>query len=1683
MTGLYVASNATAIGAQIQLQRNMGQLQEILTRLSTGLRINSGKDDPAGLIASELLKSDITATKQAIQNTQRANSVIAIADSSLGQISNLLNDIRGLINMSANTGAMTPDQIQANQLQVDASLDSIDRIAKTTNYQGQLLLDGSFDFTTQGVNRSMISNLQINAANFGLDPAVDIAIKVLEEAERAQLVYSYGAVAQESYVEIGGVYGKNVFKFEAGEGVESIAKRINAMSDATGVRAVVGAEATHGQIMLSSAGSNNDINLTALTAGAAAGNYAIKFTAGSSSATNVVITEPTYGKTGVIDFQLQMEPWSLAKAVVDESMLGIYTTAFFVDVIDSMSMPAGKEEIRIYSTEGKRVYMLNLIPAEPGGSYTSGPVAIDLDKNGTLNVQYLPTATLKDISDAINSAFSDLFVSPVPSLSGNTIAQSGKVQGDDIRTSNAITLVANTPGEALNNTDIVYVNNVLSGATFDTSATNTVSKDQKASTTISLDGTPGATLTISAKDAGSQYNGIEFRFAETGNLLGTGFVTAKQEGSVVTITIDALDFSSATVNLLNQALSTAGLRYEVAGNANAIDGYIVSVGYDPLIPTTRLTLGTHNTSADLTPVLANDVIRGTVGLSGVEVPTNLMLDANEKILAVQSVVSYSQKAQRATTTIYDGANYLTFTAGTVGNQYGGIDIKIENDTSPTYDTGKVVAAFNEKEGVLHIVGNLKLASYSDLIGAVYEATKGAITVSVAANPAGDIKIATGWTKLDKLSDWMAAQIPPTESYSFKLGEYNTTVNSIGTPGLVSVVGGKVGTNHGSIIYNAVEGVTTAQDVIKDINADIIVGKLVTADRFADSDGTGAIFLAGDYAAGITSFFHFAAMTGGNTGLNTVVTANDLIEFINSHEILREMFFAENAIGSNGYGLVTLFQEAAYYGDELDVIRERGLQFLGPKDSPNIEFRADKKNQELWIEFVNDPVAKADAHLKAVHENAAISIMATQPGSQYDDVAVRFVRLDGTFTSDDNYATYEEGPTPAIAYCDINVTDNGTNKEIGNFILTATNKGDTYNNVDIMVMRNSSQTAPAVAKYDSDLKRLVITINDATVTLQQVMAAIEEEGTFTADFDYSYNSNPYSDSGMCDFTQLLGSVVENAPVRIGNTGNTGGHKGGILTVYLGGTDDEITAQAAIDAISSSVQTRALFVASNYPGSDGKGRLDIRGDTLHMVPGKDGTGVTMLDFKMITSIPKSQCDVDNPVLMIVHLATDADGRSITTAQDLINYFDTLTAEQTRGISVSLLHPPGIANVADFVCQDEGGRGILLPTGHYDDCGNWISNPIVFESANTYEEYRKPSGQVVAVNGDSASYTLTATMEGPAFEGVTVRYQSIIEPDDNPSVVYDPRNKLITISIAEGVTTAAQVKELIETSPTTKGLFLVSLADGSGTGLVTVNDDAVSLSGGVVRVGIPGGALLTGAFDEDPNKLTLESVYEGSRQYVTVRVINGDFEVKGTDGKTAEEAKGKDMNAQMNGVNMVANGRNLSIHTALLDFSLSMSESVKAGDQTNFQITGGGATFQLGPNVVTNQQIRIGIPSINTTRLGGLSGYMYELKSGERADLSTIEGCKIADKIVQEAIGVITVLRGRLGTLQRYTLEPNLGALEDTLEQMVNAEADISNADFAVESSRLTRAQILVQSGTQVLGIANQLPQYAASLIGGR
>ncbi len=172
----------------------------------------------------------------------------------------------------------------------------------------------------------------------------------------------------------------------------------------------------------------------------------------------------------------------------------------------------------------------------------------------------------------------------------------------------------------------------------------------------------------------------------------------------------------------------------------------------------------------------------------------------------------------------------------------------------------------------------------------------------------------------------------------------------------------------------------------------------------------------------------------------------------------------------------------------------------------------------------------------------------------------------------------------------------------------------------------------------------------------------------------------------------------------------------------------------------------------------------------------------------------------------------------------------------------------------------------------------------------------------------------------------------------------------------------------------------------------------------------------------------------------------------------------------------GNSLSINTATLAFSLTVNDG--SNTAVNFNITGGGAQFQLGPDVVGNQQARLGISSLNTAKIGGVSGKLFELSSNGSRSLT--KDVSTASKIVDEVINKVTTLRGRLGAFQRTALDSNTASLNDTLTNLNEAQSSIRDADFAKKSANLTRAQILVQSGTSVLGIANQSTQNVLSLL---
>ena len=172
MAGLYINTDLSSMIANRNLQATAARLTETTKQLATGYRINSAKDDPAGLIASEQMRSDIVAMNRAARNTEMADITLSVADGAMGQISSLLTEARGLAVEAANTGAMSPQQIQANQQQMDAILNSIDRIANTTRFLGNRLIDGSRSVSNGGATYQIGSDVnaqgQVNVPIAGM---------------------------------------------------------------------------------------------------------------------------------------------------------------------------------------------------------------------------------------------------------------------------------------------------------------------------------------------------------------------------------------------------------------------------------------------------------------------------------------------------------------------------------------------------------------------------------------------------------------------------------------------------------------------------------------------------------------------------------------------------------------------------------------------------------------------------------------------------------------------------------------------------------------------------------------------------------------------------------------------------------------------------------------------------------------------------------------------------------------------------------------------------------------------------------------------------------------------------------------------------------------------------------------------------------------------------------------------------------------------------------------------------------------------------------------------------------------------------------------------------------------------------------------------------------------------------
>jgi flagellin len=240
-----INTNVSSLIAQSNLKRSGSDLQVRLQRLSTGLRINRGADDPAGLIVSERLRSEVRGIGQAIDNSERAVSVISTAEGYLAEVADLLNSIKSLIVKSANTGGVSQEEIEANQLEIDSAIESITRISNTASFAGLQLLNGSLSYLTSGVNAANIAGVDIQSVQFGSDSNVAVSVEVVQSAQTGQLFLSgnttgsVGALLSSVTLELAGPLGVQSLTFVSGTPLSAVAAGINLVRDTTGVSAAL----------------------------------------------------------------------------------------------------------------------------------------------------------------------------------------------------------------------------------------------------------------------------------------------------------------------------------------------------------------------------------------------------------------------------------------------------------------------------------------------------------------------------------------------------------------------------------------------------------------------------------------------------------------------------------------------------------------------------------------------------------------------------------------------------------------------------------------------------------------------------------------------------------------------------------------------------------------------------------------------------------------------------------------------------------------------------------------------------------------------------------------------------------------------------------------------------------------------------------------------------------------------------------------------------------------------------------------------------------------------------------------------------------------------------------------------------------------------------------------------------
>jgi flagellin len=416
MTGQVINTNILSLNAQRNLSMSQTSLATALQRLSSGLRINSAKDDAAGLAISERFTTQIRGLNQAIRNANDGISLSQTGEGALAELSNNLQRIRELAVQSANSTNSASDRVAIDR-EVQQRLAEIDRIASQTSFNGQKILDGTFGNAAfqvgANVGETISLSLQISMRTNAIGDVASATSVDLSTVISAGTAATSGSGAFDATSLLADFSAETV-SFDVSDGTTTTAVTLSAdYSGAGGIDALVADLGTALGGDFAVANSGNTVTITSALTGAGTQVGVANFDAdadGNTTDSSVTAFPAVTGTDGVDavaaasvtvadDFSIQIGDGT-AVAVAN----GTYDSA--QDLVDAVNSALGSEARAALNDDGTMTITASDTIAVTGatGTTTLGFAASTATAGNLTTVNVLTVAGANDAIYRIDSA-------------------------------------------------------------------------------------------------------------------------------------------------------------------------------------------------------------------------------------------------------------------------------------------------------------------------------------------------------------------------------------------------------------------------------------------------------------------------------------------------------------------------------------------------------------------------------------------------------------------------------------------------------------------------------------------------------------------------------------------------------------------------------------------------------------------------------------------------------------------------------------------------------------------------------------------------------------------------------------------------------------------------------------------------------------------------------------------------------------------------------------------------------------------------------------------------------------------------------------------------------------------------------------------------------------------------------